>query len=143
MALLFANLIPVFGEYVVPTKQEQKLYNKILAEFEKLDIEKKDVSDVLKTFEEPLVVSFPCDSTDLNNLVVIVVETRLAKFDETQVHEGGVTTGGTYTWQCTVTTSEGKITMDCDNELRLNPVNLTQDTERDTRIQKAENLVCM
>jgi len=143
MALLFANLIPVFGEYVVPTKQEQKLYNKILAEFEKLDIEKKDVSDVLKTFEEPLVVSFPCDSTDLNNLVVIVVETRLAKFDETQVHEEGVTTGGTYTWQCTVTTSEGKITMDCDNELRLNPVNLTQDTERDARIQKAENLVIL
>jgi hypothetical protein len=72
-----------------------------------------------------------------------VVKTRLAKFDETQVHEGGVTTGGTYTWQCTVTTSEGKITMDCDNEIRLNPVNLTQDAERDPRIKKAENFVIL
>ena len=143
MALLFANLVPVFGDYVAPTKQEQELYNKLLAEFEKLDIEKKDVSDVLKTFKEQLVVSFPCDSTDLNDLVVTVVKTRLAKFDETEVHEGGVTTGGTYSWQCTVTTSEGKITMDCDNEIRLNPVNLTQDAERDPRIKKAENLVIL
>ncbi len=143
MVLLFANLVPVFGEYMVPTKQEQELYNKLLAEFEKLDIEKKDVSEVLKTFKERLVISFPCDSTDLNDLVVIVVKTRLAKFDETQVHEGGVATGGTYTWQCTVTTSEGKITTDCDNEIRLNPVNLTQDAERDPRIKKAENLVIL
>ncbi|HLA22236.1 MAG TPA: hypothetical protein VJZ17_02185 [Nitrosopumilaceae archaeon] len=143
MALLLANLVPVFGDYVAPTKQEQELYNKLLAEFEKLDVEKKDVSDVLKTFEEQLIVSFPCDSTDLNDLVVTVVKTRLAKFDETQVHEGGVTTGGTYTWQCTVTTSEGKITMDCDNEIRLNPVSLIQDAERDPRIKKAENLVIL
>jgi len=143
MALLLANLVPVFGDYVAPTKQEQELYNRLLAEFEKLDVEKKDVSDVLKTFEEQLIVSFPCDSTDLNDLVVTVVKTRLAKFDETQVHEGGVTTGGTYTWQCTVTTSEGKITMNCDNELRLNPVSLIQDAERDPRIKKAENLVIL
>ncbi|MGI0041691.1 MAG: hypothetical protein ACRD94_06985, partial [Nitrosopumilaceae archaeon] len=82
------------------------------------------------------------NSTDLNDLVVIVVKTRLAKFDETQTHEG-ITLGGTYTWQCTVTTSEGKITMNCDNEIRLHPVNLTQDAERDPRIKKAENLVIL
>ena len=143
VVVLLTNLIPTFGVYAPPTKQENDLYNKLLAEFQKLDVEKKDVSDVLKTFEKPLIISFPCDSADLNQLVVNVVKTRLAKFDDSQVHEGGVVLGGTYTWQCTVTTSEGKITMDCNNELRLNPNVLTQDSQRDSRIQKVENLVIL
>ena len=142
-AVLLTNLIPAFGVYAPPTKQENDLYNKLLAEFQKLDVEKKDVSDVLKTFEKPLIISFPCDNNDLNQLVVNVVKTKLAKFDESQLHEGGVVLGGTYTWQCTVTTSEGKITMDCNNELRLNPNVLTQDSQRDSRIQKVENLVIL
>ena len=143
IVLLLANIVPSFGEFVAPTKQEQELYNKLLAEFEKLDIQKKDVSDVIKTFKEPLVISFPCDSVDINDFVVSVVKTKLARFDETQVHEGGVVLGGTYTWQCTITTSEGKITMDCDNELRFNPNILTQNTERDPKIQKVENLLIL
>ena len=143
VVVLLTNLIPTFGVYAPPTKQENDLYNKLLAEFQKLDVEKKDVSDVLKTFEKPLIISFPCDNADLNQLVVNVVKTRLAKFDDSQVHEGGVVLGGTYTWQCTVTTSEGKITMDCNNELRLNPNVLTQDSQRDSRIQKVENLVIL
>ena len=142
-AVLLTNLIPAFGVYAPPTKQENDLYNKLLAEFQKLDVEKKDVSYVLKTFEKPLIISFPCDNNDLNQLVVNVVKTKLAKFDESQLHEGGVVLGGTYTWQCTVTTSEGKITMDCNNELRLNPNVLTQDSQRDSRIQKVENLVIL
>ncbi len=141
--ILFSNLIPSFGTYVPPTKQEQELYNKLLSEFEKLQVQKKDVGDVLETLEEPLIVSFPCDTTDLNDLVVSVVETRLARFGETQGHENGVVTGGTYTWQCTITTSEGKITMDCDNELKLNADIMTQDTGRDPRITKVENFVIL
>jgi hypothetical protein len=98
MSLLFANLIPVFGDnYIPPTKQEQELYKKLLVEFEKLNVQKKDISEVLDTFEKPLVISFPCGSTDLNDLVVNVIKTKLARFDEDPSHEGGVITGGTYT----------------------------------------------
>ncbi|MGI0010981.1 MAG: hypothetical protein ACREAE_06250 [Nitrosopumilaceae archaeon] len=142
MSLLFTNLIPVFGDdYIPPTKQEQQLYKKLLAEFEKINVEKKDVREVLDTFEKPLIISFPCDSADLNDLVVSVIKTKLARFDETQAHEGGVITGGTYTWKCTVTTAEGKITMNCDNELKINSDFLTQDGERDPRIKKVENQI--
>ena len=142
ISLLFANFIPTFGDdYIPPTTQEQQLYKKLLTEFEKLNVEKKDVSEILGTFEKPLIISFPCNSTDLNDLVVSVVKTKLARFDETQTHEGGVITGGTYTWMCTVTTTEGKITMDCDNELKINSDYLTQDVERDPRIKKIENQI--
>lgn len=141
ISLLFANFIPVLGDdYVPPTTQEQQLYNKLLDEFERLNVEKKDVSEILDTFDKPMIISFPCNSTDQNDLVVSIVKTKLAKFDETQTHEG-VITGGTYTWKCTVTTTEGKITMDCDNELKINSNYLTQDVERDPRIKKVENQV--
>ena len=144
VSLLFVNLLPVFGdEYIPPTKQEQDLYKKLLAEFEKLNVQKKDVNDILGTFENPLVISFPCGSTDVNNLVVSVIKTKLARFDEDPSHEGGVITGGTYTWKCTVTTSDGKITMNCDNELKINSDFLTQDGERDPRIKKIENQIVM
>ena len=125
MGFLLVNLAPVFGIYEPPTKREQDLYNQLLAEFTKLDIQKKDVSDVLSTFDKPLIVTFPCNYTDLNNLVVNVVKTRLARFDETLSHQGELITGGTYTWQCQITTQEGKITNECNNELRLNFLPLT------------------
>ena len=144
MSLLLANIIPVFGDdYVSPTSQEQQLYKKLLSEFERLDVEKKNVSEILETFENPLIISFPCDYTDLNNLVVSVIKTKLTRFDETQTHEEGVITGGTYTWKCTVTTSEGKITIDCDNELKINSDYLTQDVQKDPRIKKIENQIMM
>lgn len=138
---LFANFIPVFGDdFVPPSTLEEQLYQKLLDEFKRLNVEKEDVNDVLDTFDKPLIVSFPCDSTDLNDLIVTVVKTKLAKFDEIPIHEG-VITGGTYTWKCTITTSEGKITMDCDNELKINPNYLTQDLEKDSRIKKIENQI--
>ncbi|MGH9999327.1 MAG: hypothetical protein ACRD90_05655 [Nitrosopumilaceae archaeon] len=144
ISLLFANFIPILGDdYIPPTTQEQQLYKKLLAEFERLDVEKKDVSEVLETFEKPLIISFPCDSTDQNNLVVSVIKTKLTRFDETQTHEEGVITGGTYTWKCTVTTTEGKITIDCDNELKINSDYLTQDVQKDPRIKKIENQIMM
>ena len=143
LTLLFANIIPVFAVYTEPTAQEQEIYKKLLAEFEQLEIKKKDVSDTLKSFKKPLIVTFPCDNTDTNELVVNVIKTRLAKFNETQVHEGEVITGGTYTWQCEITTSERKITMDCNNELKLNPDVLAQDKGRDPRIKKVENLLIL
>jgi hypothetical protein len=136
-------LVPAFGIYEFPTKREQDLYNQLLAEFTKLDIQKKDVSDVINTFDKPLIVTFPCNSTDTNNLVVNVVKTRLARFDEAQAHQGDLITGGTYTWQCQITTQEGKITNDCNNELKLNPDLLTNGTGVDPRVHQVENLVIL
>lgn len=142
--LLFANFIPVYGDdYISPTKQELQLYEKLLAEFSRLDVEKKDVSELLETFEKPLIISFPCDSTDQNNQVVSVIKTKLTRFDETQTHDEGVITGGTYTWKCTVTTTDGKITMDCDNELKINSDYIMQNVQKDPRIKKIENQIMM
>ena len=143
MGFLLVNIIPAFGIYEPPTKREHDLYNQLLAEFTKLDIPKKDVSDVLSTFDKPLIVTFPCNYTDLNNLVVNVVKTRLARFDETLAHQGELITGGTYTWQCQITTQEGKITNQCNNELRLNPDLLTNGTGIDPRVHQVENLVIL
>jgi len=143
MGFLLVNLVPAFGIYEPPTKREQDLYNQLLSEFTKLNIQKKDVSDVLSTFDKPLVVTFPCNYTDLNNLVVNVVKTRLARFDETLAHQGELITGGTYTWQCQITTQEGKITNECNNELRLNPDLLTNGTGIDPRVHQVENLVIL
>ena len=142
--LLCANLIPIFGDdSVSPTTQEKQLFEKLLAEFERLEIEKKDVSDVLESFEQPLIISFPCNSTDQNDQVVSVIKTKLSRFDESQTHEEGVITGGTYTWKCTVTTTGGKITMDCDNELKINSEYIMQNLQKDPRIKKIENQILM
>jgi len=143
VGFLLANLVPAFGIYEPPTKREQDLYNQLLAEFTKLDIQKKDTSDVINTFDKPLILTFPCNYTDTNNLVVNVIKTRLARFDETQAHQGDLITGGSYTWQCQITTQEGKVTNDCNNELRLNPDLLSNDTGIDTRVHQVENLVIL
>lgn len=42
-----------------------------------------------------------------------------------------------------MTTSDGKITINCDNELKINSDFLTQDGERDPRIKKVENQIVM
>lgn len=143
MGFLLVNIIPAFAFYEPPTKREQDLYNQLLAEFTKLTIQKKDVSDVLSTFDRPLIITFPCNSTDLNNLVVNVVKTNLANFDETKTHQGDLITGGTYTWQCQITTQDGKITNYCNNQLRLNPDVLTNSTGLDPRVHQVENLVIL
>jgi hypothetical protein len=143
IGFLLGNLIPVFGNYEPPTTREQNLYNQLLGEFTKLVIQKKDVSDVLSTFDRPLILTFSCNSTNLNNLVVNVVTTKLTKFDETQVHQGDIVTGGTYTWQCQITTQDGKVTNYCNNQLRLNPDVLTNSTGLDPRVHQVENLVIL
>ena len=143
MGFLLVNLVPAFGIYELPTKKEQDLYNQLFSAFTKLSIQKKDVSDVINTFDKPLVITFPCNSNDTNNLVVNVVKTRLARFDESLAHQGELITGGTYTWQCQITTHEGKITNECNNELSLNPDLLTNGTGIDPRVHQVENLVIL
>ena len=129
-------------KFIDPSIEEQKMFKNLLDEFLKLDIDKKDVSDILDTFEKPRIVTFPCNIEDVNDLVVNVVETRLAGFTVPEEHEGGVIVGGTYSWQCKITTSsKGIITMDCDNTLKLNPDVINPTEEKDQRSQKIDNLV--
>src|SRR3990172_8017650 len=81
-------------KFIDPSIEEQKMFKNLLEQFLKLDIDKKDVSGILNTFEKPRIVTFPCNIEDVNDLVVNVVETRLAGFTVPEEHEGGVIVGG-------------------------------------------------
>ncbi len=140
-ALLAASFASVHG-YKAPTAQEEGLFDQLLDQFEKVDIPKKDVTDVVQTFGKPLIISFPCNSNDTNNFVVAVITSRLAKFDDTTVHEDQVI-GGTYTWDCLVTTEAEKVTLQCNNELRLNPSVLLNGTGVDPTVHQVENEVVL
>ena len=43
MFLLVCSVYPAFGDYLEPTAQEQQLYNRLLADFIKLNVQKTDV----------------------------------------------------------------------------------------------------
>lgn len=139
--MLFTNLYPAFGNYGTPTPKEQDLYNKLLAEFEKLTISKKDVSDTLQSFKEPIIISFPCDSTDTNSHVNATITTKLAHFDDSLASHEGAVTGGIYVWKCSITFSAGKLTINCDNGFMLNTNAVLQTTEKDPQVKLAEDLV--
>ena len=124
-----------------PSISETKIFQNILDKFLKLDVDKKDVSGILKTFEKPFIKTFPCNPTDVNELVVNVVETRVGGFTVPDEIETGVILGGTYTWQCKITTSdENVITVDCDNAIKLNP-DVINKQRKDPRINEIEDVV--
>ncbi len=137
------SVLPAFGAYAEPTTQEQNLYNDLRAEFEKLTLPKKDVSDVLRSFSEPLVISFPCDAGSLYSSINATVQTKLAKFDSTLSHNEGTTTGGIYVWKCSIMISGGKMTINCNNELMLNSDALLKSSEKDPSVKQAEDLVVL
>ncbi|QLH08288.1 hypothetical protein [Candidatus Nitrosotenuis sp. DW1] len=140
--LLAGGTYPAFADYVEPTAQEQQLYNRLLADFTKLSVQKTDVSKVLESFSSPITISFPCDSDDLNSHVTAAVKTKLAKFDNSLSHEG-TTTGGIYSWKCSITSSGGKITISCENELMINSDAILASTERNQKIKQVEDLVIL
>ncbi len=140
--LLTGSIYPAFADYVEPSLQEQQLYNRLLADFTKLGVQKMDVSKVLESFSAPITISFPCDTDDLNSYVTAAVKTRLAKFDNSLSHEG-TTTGGIYSWKCSITSSGGKITINCENELMLNSDAVLASTERNPKIKQVEDLVIL
>ena len=124
-----------------PAIDETKIFQDLLNKFLKLDIEKKDVTGILDTFERPFIKTFPCEKDDTNELVVNVVETRVGGFSVPEELEKGVILGGTYTWQCRITTSEEKvITVDCDNTIKLNP-DVINTGRKDPRVHDTENIV--
>ena len=140
--LLIASIAPAFALYEPPTKEEKNIFDQLLAQFETVNTAKKDVSDVIETFQKPLVSTFLCNSQDINNQVITTVQTKLAKFDESTVHQDLVT-GGSYTWHCSETTQGRKIAFNCNNELRINPRVISNDTQIDPKIQGIENLVIL
>jgi len=142
---LASGSIDSFNEvFVDPTIEEKKIFKNLLDKFLKLDIDIVDVSGILATFEKPRIATFPCNIEDVNDLVVNVIETRLAGFTIPVEHEGGVIVGGTYSWQCKITTSSrGIITMDCDNTIKLNPDVINPVDEKDPRSQEIDNLVIL
>jgi hypothetical protein len=140
MALVFAAMPPAFAQQA-PTSQEQSLYQNMRSNFEKLDVPKKDITDVLKSFNGPVTISFPCNTGDYNKHVTATVKTNLARFDSTLSHSGGITTGGVYVWKCTITSYNGHLTIQCENELMLNYDAITSVQEKDQRIRQVEELV--
>ena len=140
---LVSGSIDTFNEkFDQPSIVEQQMFEDLLKKFLKLEVNREDVSGILETFEKPKVVTFPCDKDDVNELVVNVVETRHAGFTVPEEHEGSVIVGGTYSWQCKITTSsKGIITMDCDNTIKLNPDVINPIEKRDPRSQEVDNLV--
>jgi hypothetical protein len=124
-----------------PSISETKIFQNLLDKFLKLDVDKKDVSGILKTFEKPFIKTFPCNPTDVNELVVNVIETRVGGFTVPEEIETGVILGGTYTWQCKITTGdENIITVDCDNAIKLNP-DVINKQRKDPRINEIEDVV--
>jgi len=142
---LASGSIDSFNEvFVEPTIEEKKIFKNLLDKFLKFDIDTVDVSGILGTFEKPRIATFPCNIEDVNDLVVNVIETRLAGFTIPVEHEGEVIVGGTYSWQCKITTSsKGIITMDCDNTIKLNPDVINPVDEKDPRSQEIDNLVIL
>lgn len=129
-------------KFIQPSLEEQQMFKNLLDKFLKLDIDREDVSGILSTFDKPRIVTFPCNPEDVNKLVVNVVETRHAGFTVPEEHEGSIILGGTYSWQCKITTSsKGIITMDCDNTLKLNPDVIMPNEKKDVRSQEVDNLV--
>ncbi|MFY9300809.1 MAG: hypothetical protein WAO91_06440 [Candidatus Nitrosotenuis sp.] len=139
--LLLLGILPAFGAYVEPTSQEQSLYDELRADFEKLTIPKKEVGDTLRSFSDPLVISFPCDTNSLYTFVNATIQTKLARFDNSLSHTGGAITGGIYVWKCSITISGGKMTINCKNELMLNSAAILKSSEKDPQVKQVEDLV--
>lgn len=140
--LLIVGIVPVFALYEPPTIQEKNIFDQLLVEFETVNATKKDVSDVIQTFQKPLIISFLCNTHDLNNQIITIIKTKLAKFDESTVHQDLIT-GGSYTWHCSETIQDGKVTLDCNNELRINPKIISNDTQIEPKLHDIENMVIM
>jgi hypothetical protein len=140
--LLIVGFVPVFALYEPPTTEEKNIFDQLLVQFETVNSTKKDVSDVIQTFQKPLVITFLCNPHDVNNQIITIIKTKLAKFDESTVHQD-VITGGSYTWHCSETIQDGVVTLDCNNELRINPKIITNDTQIDPKLHDIENMVIM
>lgn len=141
--IIFAlfTVIPAAFAYVEPTAQEQDMFDKLKSEFDKLSIPKKDVTDTTNSFSSPITYYFPCDQGETYQSVNATIQTKLARFDPSIAHSGSAITGGIYVWKCSITVSNGKMIINCNNEMMLNSQALTQSAEKDPAIKQIEDLV--
>lgn len=140
--LLILNVAPSYATYEAPTGEEKTLFDQLLSQFGTVDAPKKDVSDVMGTLQKPMVNTFSCNYHDTNNQVITTVKTSLAKFDENSIHQDLVT-GGSYTWHCSENIQAGKVYLACNNEIRINPKVISNDTQTDPKLHNVENLVIL
>ncbi len=140
--LLIVHIIPVHAVYEPPTNEEKTLFDQLLSQFQTVNAPKKDVSDVIDTLQKTMLITFSCSPDDVHSKIMILVNTRLAKFDENTVHQDLVT-GGSYTWHCSEDIQAGKGSLICNNEIRINPIVISNDTQVDTRLHNIENLVIL
>ncbi|MDE1727976.1 MAG: hypothetical protein KGI02_01200 [Thaumarchaeota archaeon] len=140
--LLIVNIVPAYALYESPTNEEKTDFDQLLAQFKVVDAPKKDVSDVIGTFQKPMANTFFCNLHDSNNQIITIINTKLAKFDENTTHQD-IVTGGSYTWHCSETMQNGKISLYCNNELRINPQVISNDTQVDPQLHNIENLVIL
>ena len=52
--LLITSITTVFALFEPPIKEEKDSFNQLLAQFKAVNATKKDVSDVIQTFQKPL-----------------------------------------------------------------------------------------
>lgn len=141
-SFLLAGAYPAFGQYEPPTAQEQSMYESMRERFEMLTVAKRDIGDTMRSFDEPVTVSFACNTGDYNRHVQATVKTSLAKFDTNLTHSGGAMTGGIYVWKCSITSSSsGHLIITCQNELMLNHDTITSTKEKDPRIRHMEEMI--
>ncbi|MDC8437690.1 MAG: hypothetical protein LV468_01665, partial [Candidatus Nitrosotenuis sp.] len=143
LALLASLFVVIPSALAEPTSQEQSLYDDLRSEFEDIDVQTRDVGDVLRSFDEPITISFPCDADDAHTAVTSTITTKLARFDAGLTHNEGAITGGIYVWKCSITVSGGQVNIKCENELMLNSAAILASTEKDPRIKEVEDLVIL
>lgn len=142
LLILFVAIVayPVFA-YTPPTPQEQSLYEGMREQFERLTVPTRHIGDALRSLDEPVTVSFACNTGDFNRRVQATVTTRLANFDTSLTHSGGAVTGGIYAWKCSITYSSGQLTINCQNELMFNHDAIKSTAEKDPRIRHMEEII--
>ena len=142
VALLSTSFVSVYATYEPPTTQEQTLFNQLLAQLEKTTVPKTDVTDVIQTFERPLIISFSCNANDTNNFVVSVITTKLLNLMKIILIRMWLQEGlihGTVLLQQKQARSRFNVTM----SVRLNPEILLNGTDVNPTVHQVENQVVL
>ena len=147
--ILFSSSVPVYASHVKkvePTADEKRLFEKIFTRLEahrsKMEVQ---IEDVKKSFSEPAKIFFSCRPFEDKAVqsVSVSVKTQFASFDRSisEKHKTGILTG-MYVWDCTAVKDRYTITIECVNQLMLNPTFLIKEeieTDENRNIAMVEN----
>lgn len=147
--ILFSSSIPVYASHIKikePTADEKRLFEKILERLEShSNLLKVQVGDVVRSFSEPVKISFPCSSFSPQGVdsVSVSVKTQFTGFDQGLAEKHtAVLLGGIYVWDCTAVKDRYTLTIECANTMMLNPsFMIKEETETDEKktVATAEN----